>query len=529
MKYLMYIVNTLFIVLMLAVAGLFMLPLLPIDNGLELKIVESGSMEPAIMTGSLVAIWPSQNYEVGEVITFKDASARVPTTHRIVDTYNESGHTWFITKGDANEEADTQAVAARDIIGSVKVAVPYAGFILDFARQPLGFTFLILLPALMLIMSEVEKIWKELKKSRQTSVVTTKEKRATTEKRPVPLKLESQPTLPPVSVTTDHPMMDIATPIRFRILPTLDLRGVVPYPRYSSEVPTSKTNRWLAIVFAGLFCTAVVGSSFLGSTVSYFNDIESSVQNALQAITLDFSVIPDGAQYSFEDGELVADDDGAVVTVVTPEPGSVELRHDVSVEIKGGNVLFCDAIAVSSNVPVAYAGALSSLGASDVLFDTPWSLALSLPDSVGFFNGEMCVVDIVFTAWHYDVETDRGYFDEERAPLSFELISPIAAPLQLLVTAPERATGTPSTTSETKASSTLIVPEVVENTEEDKIASSTVVVEKKEIETETEEEPEAEEIEEVKEPELEAEEEPEAEKEVEAMPEAAAETANEEV
>lgn len=426
MKYLVYVINTLFMLLMFSVAGLFLVPLLPIEHNLELKIVESGSMEPAIMTGSLVAIWPAAHYDVGEVITFPSPGAEVPTTHRIANVYEDAGGTWFITKGDANEEADTQAVLANDVIGRVRIAIPYAGFILDFARQPLGFTFLILLPALMLIFGEVEKIWHEIKR-RKKPQTDTKKNEVTTQ----PMSIETaQPQ--PVTGATKRPMMDIATPTRFYVLPTLDLRGVTPYPRYSTGVHARNVSRWPVIVFAGVLCATIIGSSFLGSTVSYFNDIEKTINNTLQAVALDFVVLPDGAQYAFENGQLVADDDGSLVTVVTPELDSVPLRHTVSVEITGGNISFCHAIIASSTLPVLYQGPLSTLIATDVLFDTPWSLALSLPDSTGLFNGESCALDIVFTAWHYDELTNQGYFDEERAPLTFELISSVIAPNQLI-------------------------------------------------------------------------------------------------
>ena len=103
MKFLSYVFQTFFIVLMLSIAGLFLVPMLPIENNLELRIVESGSMEPSIMTGALVIVRPAESYQIGDVIMFNDRGARVPTTHRVVDTYSQGGRTWFVTKGDANE------------------------------------------------------------------------------------------------------------------------------------------------------------------------------------------------------------------------------------------------------------------------------------------------------------------------------------------------------------------------------------------------------------------------------------------
>ena len=44
--------------------------LIPVPGNLEVKIVQSGSMEPAISTGALVAIRPSSEYRIGDVIMF---------------------------------------------------------------------------------------------------------------------------------------------------------------------------------------------------------------------------------------------------------------------------------------------------------------------------------------------------------------------------------------------------------------------------------------------------------------------------
>ena len=171
MKIISTIFSGLFILILLMVSSLFLVPLIPFENNIQIKIVESGSMEPSILTGSLVVIRPQISYGVGDVVTFESASADVPTTHRIVGVRESAGKPFFMTKGDANEEADTQEAALRSVIGKVIIAVPYAGFVLDFARQPLGFLFLIILPALVIIFGEIEKIWQQIKKSKQSKII----------------------------------------------------------------------------------------------------------------------------------------------------------------------------------------------------------------------------------------------------------------------------------------------------------------------------------------------------------------------
>ncbi|GIW69135.1 signal peptidase I [Candidatus Parcubacteria bacterium] len=136
---------------------------------LRLRIVQSGSMSPAIPTGSLVVIRPSQSYEIGDVITFQTSGARVPTTHRIIADEIIAGRRFFITKGDANEDADTRRVSQSAVEGKVVLAVPYLGYILDFARTPLGFLAIIVVPALAIVLEEGRVLYEAWRARRESS------------------------------------------------------------------------------------------------------------------------------------------------------------------------------------------------------------------------------------------------------------------------------------------------------------------------------------------------------------------------
>ncbi len=127
--------------------------------GYEVKIVKSGSMEPAIHTGSIIVIAPGQTYGIGDVVTYgKDTRSHIPVTHRIVEKRGEGSLATYITKGDANEDKDTKAVGGKDVIGKVAFSIPYLGFVIEFARTPLGFLLLIGLPALLIILDELANI-----------------------------------------------------------------------------------------------------------------------------------------------------------------------------------------------------------------------------------------------------------------------------------------------------------------------------------------------------------------------------------
>ena len=153
------------IAFMLLIGSLLIFSVVPVEGNFQIKIVLSGSMEPAIKTGSVVIVKPVDRYEVGDIVTFgKDDRDNVPTTHRIVDVRIVEGETRFVTKGDANDDRDGRELTESDIVGKVLFDIPYLGFILDMAKKPLGFAFLIGIPALVVISDEVAKIYREAKK-----------------------------------------------------------------------------------------------------------------------------------------------------------------------------------------------------------------------------------------------------------------------------------------------------------------------------------------------------------------------------
>jgi signal peptidase len=157
-----------FMVLVVSLAVLLAVSAFPVPGNYKVKIVQSGSMEPSIKTGSIVVIRPETSYAVGDVVTFgRDTKVDVPTTHRIIEMRTESGQYVFKTKGDANKDADVAEVRQPEIIGKVLLDVPYLGFLLDFAKKPIGFALLVILPATMIVFDEVRTIWMEITKKRK--------------------------------------------------------------------------------------------------------------------------------------------------------------------------------------------------------------------------------------------------------------------------------------------------------------------------------------------------------------------------
>ena len=143
-------------------------------TGYEVRIVQSGSMEPAITTGSVILIQERERYHVGDIVTFggDDAREQMPTTHRIVADGLQAGELVFTTQGDANDSPDTDATRPSDIHGAVMLSIPFLGYLLDFARQPLGFALLIGIPAGFIVFEEGNNIYRALRHRSDDEVKT---------------------------------------------------------------------------------------------------------------------------------------------------------------------------------------------------------------------------------------------------------------------------------------------------------------------------------------------------------------------
>ncbi|WP_193312774.1 signal peptidase I [Georgenia subflava] len=125
----------LWLLLATVAAVAFAVVLLPRLLGWVPLSVLSGSMEPAIPTGSQVVVEAVESdadaaeLALGDVITFMpfpDDTTLV--THRIVGrTLAADGTVAFTTKGDANDAADPWTVTTVQIRGVAHYHVPYAG------------------------------------------------------------------------------------------------------------------------------------------------------------------------------------------------------------------------------------------------------------------------------------------------------------------------------------------------------------------------------------------------------------------
>lgn len=125
--------------------------------GFESYVVLSGSMEPTIPSDSVVYVSETNEYEAGDVVTFVHEERVI--THRIVGETRGG----FVTKGDANGDADPWRIPRHAIIGEVVVAVPLYGYLLGALSSPLGYVATVVFPALLLLWRSVSDVLAELR------------------------------------------------------------------------------------------------------------------------------------------------------------------------------------------------------------------------------------------------------------------------------------------------------------------------------------------------------------------------------
>lgn len=420
MNSLRILVTWFFIFIAAGVGFLLVSPELPLPIHTEVKIVKSGSMEPTIMTGAAVLIVERDSYGIGDVVTFKSESASIPTTHRIIASETHDGTTVFVTKGDANEESDTAPLLPENIIGKVLVDVPYLGFIFDFARQPIGFALLIGIPALLIIIDEVEKIYRELRRKPARVRISVAEDLSTES---VALRFERP--LPRTARVVDMCRKTTVRAIGTPVVAPREL-GATPAP-YSYE--RFSFGRGAVVASFVLFMGAV---AIIGGTVAFGHDTEQAVGNTLAAGAVDFTLTPNQSNLSFTGG--VPDGSGVIDFTLATVSSADPLRYALAAEVVSGSPSLCAGIETSAAAPFVYSGALANLSVPLTSLPGSWSLPLTLAPSTVYSSGDTCVIALNITGWHEDFDLRYGHYDEERVLITVTAVAaePIVAPFSAL-------------------------------------------------------------------------------------------------
>lgn len=136
--------------------------------GYQIKNVLSGSMEPEIQTGSIIAVKPLEDAEKstlskGDIITYQRENDSL-VTHRIVDVQKVGTSITYQTKGDNNNAPDAEPILAQNVVGTyTDFTIPYAGYLMNYAGSKAGSIALMILPGIMLLFYSGYLIWNAIK------------------------------------------------------------------------------------------------------------------------------------------------------------------------------------------------------------------------------------------------------------------------------------------------------------------------------------------------------------------------------
>lgn len=134
---------------------------------ISLYTIASGSMVPNIDVYDIILdfrVDSPESIKAGDIITFKSTSSLtkdMTITHRVIDIIkNDDGTYEYVTKGDANPIADSDTAKYENVIGKVAMRLPQVGRIQFFLATKMGWFFVILLPALGVIIYDILKLLK---------------------------------------------------------------------------------------------------------------------------------------------------------------------------------------------------------------------------------------------------------------------------------------------------------------------------------------------------------------------------------
>lgn len=128
-------------------------------SGFRTYSVVSGSMEPTIRTGSLILVQKKNQYANGDIAAYiSPTNVQKIITHRIVETTKNDTGAAYVFKGDANKTRDVDLVTENLILGKYLFGIPFLGYIVEYAKTPMGVVLLIIIPGTIILLEELTNI-----------------------------------------------------------------------------------------------------------------------------------------------------------------------------------------------------------------------------------------------------------------------------------------------------------------------------------------------------------------------------------
>ena len=102
--------------------------------------VATGSMSGTIEKGDFIIVKKTNDYKIGDIITYAHPGEKIPTTHRIIQITPEGD---YVTKGDANNAQDVRTVTKKEIVGEVVAVWHYFGIFVGWLLNGGGFIYIL--------------------------------------------------------------------------------------------------------------------------------------------------------------------------------------------------------------------------------------------------------------------------------------------------------------------------------------------------------------------------------------------------
>lgn len=151
------------VLVVLAVAALAFFGLGPRTGLYRTETVLSGSMVPRFSPGDVVVVTPEPptSLRVGQVITYNiPVGDHEPVSHRVIAILHGGANPVIRTKGDANNAADPwTARLTGPTVWRQRWVIPYAGWVIEWLRQPQATYALALGLPLVLCLLWLREIW----------------------------------------------------------------------------------------------------------------------------------------------------------------------------------------------------------------------------------------------------------------------------------------------------------------------------------------------------------------------------------
>ena len=170
--------------------------------------------------------------------------------------------------------------------------------------------------------------------------------------------------------------------------------------------------------FALLILSVVSGTDKIGNTISYYANVERSLNNLLVADPVIFTLTPGSRNINMSSSSA------NIVAQLIPDVTSEPLKYIISSIMTGGNETLCSLVNVSAPT-YGYSGSLLlfSTVATTSLLEIP--LTFTFPEGLSPEDNTSCFMDLVFTGKNADAEEGRGYSDKHSLSLQFYIPDPL--------------------------------------------------------------------------------------------------------